>query len=466
VDVAISDCRLLATDFQYWGAKITSSDVRFENTVFEACHYHWLEAGPKCRVVLLGCQFLFNRYSAVRVESDSVMRAVGNLFRANEGAAIELAKGVRSEIVGNTIVYNRKGGIAAEGDVQLDMHHNTLVGNGSSALHMKRMVSGKIHDNIFVGNELGLGSAEREYVELALHHNLFWRNTRGDYGNGFAPGEGDIEQDPLFAHVANGDFRLSGGSPALGAGTSSSNIGAWNSVDSPVRSEWGLPPRSGAWHSGRRVLVVRPTSQADAATRGDPLARAKWLARELSEQRSDKAAVERLGRQLEQVARELSPGSDLLRNSDLESGDGELPASWQFRDEHLIQWRWAAGLGHGGSKGLYVKKAEGMFPYASFVGTIAGPQEDALVRVSAKIKTADVTKAVLDLVFLDARGEWIYHIWIEPIGRSWGSDTHDWKDYVGYAYVPRGTARIEVSLQMYGPGELWLDDYQCRLMGQ
>ena len=199
---------------------------------------------------------------------------------------------------------------------------------------------------------------------------------------------------------------------------------------------------------------------------GALLTRAKSLARELSDKRSDEAAAKQLRRQLQQAARELRCGTNMLSSSDLESGNGDAPASWQFRNEHLIQWRWADGLGHDGSKGLHVSKTEGMFPYASFVQTIACPEDDALVRVTAKVRTANVTKAVLDLVFLDAQGEWVYHIWVEPIGRSWGSETHDWKDYVGYAYVPRGTKRIEVSLQMYGPGELWLDDYQCCLMGE
>lgn len=216
------------------------------------------------------------------------------------------------------------------------------------------------------------------------------------------------------------------------------------------------------------VFGVRFPNHLSVATTsaGDPLTQAKGLARQLSDKRSDKVAAEQLRRQLREVATKLKRGTNLLSNSDLKSGSADAPTSWQFRNEHLIQWRWADGLGHTGSKGLYVKKAEGMFPYASFVQTIACPEDDALLRIGAKVRTANVTKAVLDLVFLDAQDEWIYHIWVDPIGRLWGSETHDWKDYVGYAHVPPGTKRIEVSLQMYGPGELWLDDYQCCLMGE
>ncbi len=186
------------------------------------------------------------------------------------------------------------------------------------------------------------------------------------------------------------------------------------------------------------------------------------LGKALSDQRSDEDAVTVIRSELGELASTLSTGRNLLANGDFEKGEGLVPEPWTLRKEGLISFEWADGLGYEGSRGVHIAKTEGKFPYASFLQTIAAPGDDCLVQLSAWVKAQDVGKAVLDLVFLDEHDEWVYHIWVRTIGEPWDDGTNDWKQYVDYAYVPAGTKKIEVSLQMYWPGELWVDDVELR----
>lgn len=249
-------------------------------------------------------------------------------------------------------------------------------------------------------------------------------------------------------------------------------------------SETGFRPRVGRmWSVCASLMVVCAVAvvalaQPSAATANNPesgvaalpaeadagtaMQRALQLGKTLSDQRNDEKAVATIRKELEALVSELNVGSNLLENGDVERGDGQLPDAWALRKEKLISFEWSGGTGFDGSRGVKITKKEGKFPYATFLQTVPAPRDDRLVRLSARIKTAQVGKAVLDLVFLDDKDEWVYHIWVHTIGDPWGSGTHDWKEYVGYAYVPSGTKKIEVSAQMYWPGELWLDDIELR----
>lgn len=462
-NITVSNCAVIATDFQYSGADVNASDIRFENTTIKSCHYWAVEASSESNVQMVGCTIEFSGYAGVKVENDSTLEATGNVFYGNGYSAISVEKGCQAEIVGNTMIYN-SGGVSADADVKLNVHHNTVIGNKGPAVYMSRMVVGEIRDNIFVANESGLGAKEQEFFQVNAHHNLFWKNKHANYGAGFEKGEGDIEADPLFSDMSNQDFRLKENSPALGAASDHSNMGAWNSVSDKQATQWLFTPKKPEPATGGHIIVVQAKPEVTEIKEGDRLTYAKILAKELSDKRSDEAAVKRINEQLQEAVKTLKPEKNLLKNSNFETGEGTLPSSWELRNGRLVEIQWASNLGYNNSKGVYIKKTEGKFPFASLVQTIDCPQDDALLQLSARVKTKDVGKAILDLVFLDESGKWIYHIWVQPIGTSWDSGTHDWTQYVNYAYIPPGTKKIEVSLQMYWPGELWLDDYACRLM--
>ncbi len=206
--------------------------------------------------------------------------------------------------------------------------------------------------------------------------------------------------------------------------------------------------------------AANKTSERSASNAS--MQRALELAKALSDQRGDEKAAAAIRSELNELAGGFQFGENLIMNSGFENNDGLVPDSWALRNESLIEFEWNDGIGFAATRGVHITKTEGKFPYATFVQTIDSPGEDCLVQLTAHVKANEVGKAVLDLVFLDEKGEWVYHIWAQAIGEPWENSTHDWKQYVAYAYVPSGTKRIEVSAQMYWPGELWLDNVELR----
>jgi RNA polymerase sigma-70 factor (ECF subfamily) len=84
--------------------------------------------------------------------------------------------------------------------------------------------------------------------------------------------------------------------------------------------------------------------------------------------------------------------------------------------------------------------------------------------LSSQIKAEKVTKAILDVVFLDDKGEWISHEWAAYIGAKKANDPpadHDWKEYSGRVKIPKGTKKIQIGLQIYGPGKVWFDEVRA-----
>jgi hypothetical protein len=71
-----------------------------------------------------------------------------------------------------------------------------------------------------------------------------------------------------------------------------------------------------------------------------------------------------------------------------------------------------------------------------------------------------MTKAILDVQFIDRAGEWS-HGWAVYIGAKESGDppvTHAWKKYEGVVAIPDGTEKLVIAPQIYGPGDVWFDD--------
>jgi RNA polymerase sigma-70 factor (ECF subfamily) len=81
--------------------------------------------------------------------------------------------------------------------------------------------------------------------------------------------------------------------------------------------------------------------------------------------------------------------------------------------------------------------------------------------VTAQVKAEGVTKAIIDVIFLDGDGEWIGHKWACYIGGKEAKDppaNHDWKEYAGRVEIPPAAKTIQIGLQIYGPGKVWFDE--------
>jgi RNA polymerase sigma-70 factor (ECF subfamily) len=80
------------------------------------------------------------------------------------------------------------------------------------------------------------------------------------------------------------------------------------------------------------------------------------------------------------------------------------------------------------------------------------------------VKAERVTKAILDVAFLDENGKWISHEWAAYIGQKNDGDplaNHDWKEYAGRVKIPKEAKKIQIGLQIYGPGKVWFDEVRA-----
>ena len=146
----------------------------------------------------------------------------------------------------------------------------------------------------------------------------------------------------------------------------------------------------------------------------------------------------------------------------MEDGD-DSPTHWDEGNSIPgVEYSWEKKGGPNGKACLCIKKtAKRYFPIASWSQTIERTGDLPIVRVSAQVKAKDAAKAILDVLFLDANGEWISHKWVAYIGSKQEGDptaNHDWKQYSGSVEIPPNTSRIVVGLQDYGPGTVWFTD--------
>ncbi len=127
-----------------------------------------------------------------------------NIIRDNKSYGIYVSYS-KPEITNNTI-YNNLDGIYSEVS-HVVVKNNIISGNKEAGIRWAE----------FIGSQ--------ESAEPVLSYNLLWNNNK-DRVN-VKPAEGDVSSDPRFADPGAGDFRLSDGSPAKGAGEGGVDLGAF-----------------------------------------------------------------------------------------------------------------------------------------------------------------------------------------------------------------------------------------------
>jgi len=164
-------------------------------------------------------------------------------------------------------------------------------------------------------------------------------------------------------------------------------------------------------------------------------------------------------------AQTVPEGQNILKNPGIETGD-KTPAAWQQGATiEGVQYAWARQVAFEGKASLSIEKtAQQYFPIAQWSQTVERQGDQPALVVSAQVKAKNMTKAILDVVFLDANGEWISHKWVAHIGIQQDGDPaadHDWKRYSGKVEIPPQTKRLSIGLQVYGPGKVWFDDVRA-----
>ncbi len=160
------------------------------------------------------------------------------------------------------------------------------------------------------------------------------------------------------------------------------------------------------------------------------------------------------------------PTENLLTNPGAENG-GKTPDGWkQGAAIPGVEYSWDKKVAFEGKASLCIeKKVKRYFPIATWSQTVERKGDASALELSAQIKARKMTKAILDVVFLDKNDRWISHKWAAYIGskkRGQPPATHHWKKYSGKVDIPPGTVKLLIGLQVYGPGKVWFDDVRVK----
>jgi RNA polymerase sigma-70 factor (ECF subfamily) len=162
------------------------------------------------------------------------------------------------------------------------------------------------------------------------------------------------------------------------------------------------------------------------------------------------------------AAAEAPADDNILQNSSIEEGT-DTPAHWSKGNEvDGVEYIWDRKTAKNGKASLCLHKtANRYFPIAQWEQTVDRTGDKPMLHLSAQVKAEKVTKAILDVTFLDGNGDAISHKWAAYIGVKKDGDPvadHDWKEYAGAVDIPAGTKKLQIGLQIYGPGKVWFDD--------
>ncbi len=157
---------------------------------------------------------------------------------------------------------------------------------------------------------------------------------------------------------------------------------------------------------------------------------------------------------------------NILANPGAEKGDDD-PEGWEQGQEiEGVKYSWDKKVAFEGKASLSIAKtAKRYFPIAQWSQTVSRAGDLPVVEVSAQVKAQKMTKAVLDVIFLDKNDQSISHQWAAYVGSKANGDppaSHNWKKYSGRVDIPPGAVKLCVALQVYGPGKIWFDDIRAR----
>ena len=168
------------------------------------------------------------------------------------------------------------------------------------------------------------------------------------------------------------------------------------------------------------------------------------------------------------VAQETAKSSNVVFEDSFENGD-RLPRGWKSGARIPgVEDVYDKKAGSTGKRSLSLQKSvQRYFPIAQWFRTIPAPDSPA-VSLSVKVRAKAVTKAIIEVQFLDGTGKFISKKWVSYIGAKKAGDkpvTHDWKTYSDIAEIPPKTKKLLIGLQIYGPGQVWFDDVKMTTAG-
>ena len=164
-----------------------------------------------------------------------------------------------------------------------------------------------------------------------------------------------------------------------------------------------------------------------------------------------------------------SQSDNLVINGGFESAlDSWHESTLPSGSETQVKFGIDSGEKHSGKASLkFEKKENRYFPIQQLVGSLRS--KIAVTRrfeTTAWIKANQAGKLTMKAVFMDSSGESIGGGFVTYVGETGGSGrvTHDWKKFRSVVDVPASTKSLTFSIEMYGPGEVWIDDVSANFV--
>jgi RNA polymerase sigma-70 factor (ECF subfamily) len=115
----------------------------------------------------------------------------------------------------------------------------------------------------------------------------------------------------------------------------------------------------------------------------------------------------------------------------------------------------------------FAKEEQRFYPLAMLKQDLGDPGTHQKIKLEMWVKAEAARKLTMAVTFLGSDGK--------PVGREWGAYVgeakpgdkpadHNWTAYGSVLAIPPGTSSIRISLEMYGPGKVWIDDVSAQFV--
>jgi predicted esterase len=121
-------------------------------------------------------------------------------------------------------------------------------------------------------------------------------------------------------------------------------------------------------------------------------------------------------------------------------------------------------VAHGGSASVRFRKTRVSFnPIRYLAQAVTRDSEQRRIEVGVWVKAENARKACVAIGFeADGTGTVAWGAYVGEAKEGDKPANHGWRRYTSVLAIPPGTESLNVMLQMYGPGTVWLDDVTVR----
>lgn len=162
-------------------------------------------------------------------------------------------------------------------------------------------------------------------------------------------------------------------------------------------------------------------------------------------------------------------GPNVAKNGDFERGlaewsPGSLPEGADVQDIAITP---DSSVKHGGKQSmLFARSTSKFFPVKLISqGWAIEKGKYSKARLSVWIKAENASKLTIPFMTDNASGEgtkdWAVYVGMREDGDS--KANHDWRQYVQVVSIPPTATEMSFAIEMYGPGRVWVDDFEVSL---